>query len=86
VSLLTPRDPARSLGVASLAVDGVPSKRLAEHLRKQRGILVQDKAGRHSPFRNALRVAPQVHTTPQELDRFVAAVREAARDGVPAAR
>jgi selenocysteine lyase/cysteine desulfurase len=83
VSLLTPRDPARSLGVASFAVDGVPSKRLAEHLRKRRGILVQDKAGRHSPFANAVRVAPQVHTTPQELDRFVAAVREVARNGVP---
>ena len=86
VRLLTPRDPARSLGVASFAVEGVPSKALASHLRTRHGIGVQDKAGRHSPYGSAVRVAPAVHTTPRELDRLVAAVVEVARRGVPGER
>lgn len=81
VKVLTPRDPTRSFGVASMMVEGVSSEALAKHLRRK-GLLAQDKSGRHSPFRNAMRVSPGVYATTQELDRFVAAVRDVARNGV----
>ncbi|HXG69326.1 MAG TPA: aminotransferase class V-fold PLP-dependent enzyme [Gemmatimonadaceae bacterium] len=83
VRLLTPRDPVRSFGVASFMVEGVPSDALVKHLRQRKGLLVQSKAGRHSPFANAVRVSPGPYTTPGELDRLVAAVREVARSGIP---
>ena len=84
VRILTPRAPDRSFGVASLAVEGVASDALAKHLRERTGILVQHKAGRHSPFTSAVRVSPAPYATPAELDRFVAAIRAVVRDGIPA--
>ncbi len=83
VRLLTPRDPERSFGVASFMVEGIRSEALVKHLRERKGILVQSKAGRYSPFDNAIRVSPGPYTTPDELDRLVAAVSEVARSGIP---
>ncbi len=84
VKLLTPTQTDRSFGVASFAVDDMPSSGLMRYLRKEKGILVQDKAGRQSPFTNAIRVSPGPYATPKELDRFVAAVRDVIRTGLPA--
>jgi isopenicillin-N epimerase len=78
--LLTPKEPSRSLGVASFMLDNVPAAKLVSHLRTK-GIIVQDKSSRHSPFSNAVRVSHGVYTTPEELDRFVDAVTLAARKG-----
>lgn len=83
VRLLTPSAPERYFGVAAFAVEGVSSASLQKYLRDAKGILVQDKAGRHSPFDNALRVSPGPHTELAELDRFIAAVRDVARRGLP---
>ena len=66
-----------------MMIEGIGSKELARHLRSSKRILVQDKAGRHSPFSNAVRVSPGLYTSPRELDAFVAAVKEAARNGIP---
>lgn len=84
VQLLTPRTAHRWAGPASFAMDGIPSKVLARHLHQRRGVLVQDKSGRHSPFANALRVSPGFWATTAEVDRFVQAVRDVARRGLPA--
>lgn len=83
VKILTPNQADRSFGVASIAVDGIPSSSLARYLRTEKRVLVQDKSGRHSPFTNAMRVSPGLYTTPGELDRFVAAVKEVAAAGLP---
>lgn len=80
VRIITPRDPLRSFGVASMMIDGVSSENLEKHMRKK-GILVQDKSGRHSPFTNAVRVSPGVYATHAELDRFVATVTDVAKTG-----
>lgn len=82
VTILTPRDGVRSFGIASMMIDEVSSDTLAKHLRTK-GLLVQDKAGRHSPFRNAIRVSPGVYATHAELDRFVSAIRNVAKNGIP---
>lgn len=83
VNFLTPTQPDRSFGVASFAIDGMPSSAVMRYLRKEKGILVQDKSGRHSPFSNALRVSPGPCTTLKELDQFVAAVKRLATAGLP---
>ena len=81
VEILTSRGRTRSLGVAAVSVAGAPAAKLVAHLRS-RGILVQDKSGRHSPFRDAVRVSPGVYATTHELDRFITVIREVARNGV----
>ena len=86
VKILTPQDVDRSFGVAAIMIDGIGSRDLAKYLRTRYRILVQDKAGRHSPFKNALRVSPGLYTTPNELDSFVAAVKEVLRTGIPPAK
>jgi selenocysteine lyase/cysteine desulfurase len=85
IKLLTPSETYRSFGVASIDVDGIPSAALARYLRKEKGILVQDKTGRHSPFTNAIRISPGPCTTPRELDRLVDALKTVAAAGLPAA-
>ena len=85
VRVLTPRGPARSFGVASIMIDGVASKDLQTYMRT-RGLLVQDKTGRHSPYTNAIRVSPGVYATPRELDRFVAAITYVAKNGIPSGK
>ena len=82
VRMLTPTHRDRACGPASFAVDGVPSEALAKHLRLKHQLTVQDKAGRHSPFANAIRVSPAAHGLNEELDRLVAAVADVARNGL----
>lgn len=79
VQLLTPRQLGQCCGPAAFAVEGVDSARLATHLRNDHRVLVQDKAGPHSPFKNAIRVSPGAHTTMEEVDRLAQAVRSLAR-------
>lgn len=86
VKILTPIQPDRSFGVASFATDGIPSAQLARYLRTEKRVLVQDKAGRHSPFKNAVRVSPGPYTTLSELDRFIAAVKDVAATGLPVSK
>jgi selenocysteine lyase/cysteine desulfurase len=80
IQLLTPTSPARSMGFAAFAVEGMPSKTVAARLREQHRVNVQSKAERpYKPFPEAVRVTPQPYTTLRELDRFVGAVRSLAR-------
>lgn len=75
IRLLTPSSPERSMGFAAFAVEGMPSKTVADRLREHHRINVQSKAGRpYKPFPEAVRVTPQPYTTLRELDRFVGSV------------
>jgi isopenicillin-N epimerase len=80
--MLTPRDSERWCGPAAFALETIASTALAKYLRSKHNILVQSKAGRHSPFSNAIRVSPAPHAELKELDRFVAAVHAAAHGGI----
>ncbi|HUQ18401.1 MAG TPA: aminotransferase class V-fold PLP-dependent enzyme, partial [Gemmatimonadaceae bacterium] len=84
IQILTPDVPDRSFGVAAFAIEGMPSEKVAKHLRDKGGIIVQNKAGRHSPFQNAIRVSPGVYATTRELDRFVTAVKGVVNSGLGA--
>lgn len=80
VQILTPRDKSRSMGIAAISVTRTSAAKVVAHLRTK-GIIVQDKSARHSPFANAIRVSPGVYTTTNELDRFIETVGEVARKG-----
>lgn len=78
--LLTPTAAERSFGFGAFALDHVPSKTVQERLRREFGMVVQDKASRpYRPFDNAVRVSPQPFTSIAELQRFVSALRTIAR-------
>ncbi len=80
VRLLTSSDPAQSCGVATMAIEGIEPGKLAEWLLKQRQIVVSPMG---HPEVRGIRVTPHVYTTLPELDRFVDAIRTAARNGLP---
>ena len=79
VQLLTPRHPDHWCGPASFAFEGLDSAWLAKHLRNDHRVLVQNKAGRYSPFKNAIRISPGAHSTFTDVDRLVEAVKSVAR-------
>jgi selenocysteine lyase/cysteine desulfurase len=83
VRLLTSTDPARSCGVATMAIDGIDPAPLAEWLHRERQIVVSPIG---HPEVRGIRVTPHVYTTRTEIDRFVDAVAEAARNGIPRRR
>ena len=78
--LLTPPPGARSFGFCAFALDHMPSKVVAERLRKEFRIVVQDKASRpYRPFNNAVRVTPQPFASLAEMQQLVVALRMIAR-------
>lgn len=78
IRLLTPRSADRRFGTAAVAVDGLTSRALYERLRKDFGIVTQAKNGRHSPFREALRISPAAHARLDEVDRLADALLQIA--------
>ncbi len=73
-------DAAHTCGIACVAVDGVDPAQLAKHLLEKKQIYT---VGIARPDVNALRVTPNLYTTLPEIERFVDAVREVARNGLP---
>lgn len=80
VKILTPLEGGLSGGIATFAIEGVDSPALAGWLWKHHRILVTTV--RHPDFAG-VRVSPQVYNRPEELDRFVAAVEQVIREGLP---
>jgi len=78
IRLLTPRSADRRFGTAAVAVDGLSSRALHERLRKDFGIVTQAKNGRHSPYREALRISPAAHARLEEVDRLADALLQIA--------
>lgn len=80
VRLHTSQRPGLACGIANVQVEGVDSGKLGSHLwRKHRIIVTPIK---HDEF-EGVRVSPNVYTTLEELDRFVDAVEEVIRNGLP---
>lgn len=78
---LTPSTFDRSFGFSAFALDHVPSKVVAERMKREFRILVQDKASRpYRPYDNAVRVTPQPFASLAEMRRFVTALRTIAKE------
>ena len=72
VMVNTPADPVRSCGIANVGVTSMTPKRMAEALLEEFGIFTV--AIDYANVRGC-RITPNVYTTTEELDRFVAAVK-----------
>jgi selenocysteine lyase/cysteine desulfurase len=81
VRLHTSLAPGRAGGIATVEIDGLEPGRLVGWLWREHKILVTPIE--HPDFRG-VRVSPHVYTTPAEIARFVDAMEQALREGIPA--
>jgi selenocysteine lyase/cysteine desulfurase len=79
IRLHTSLEPGFACGIATVEIDGVDSGALSSWLWSKRRILVTPI--RHAQF-EGIRVSPSVYTLHEELDRFIEAMRHAARHGI----
>ena len=82
VRLLTSLRPGFAYGIATVAIDGIDAGALGAHLWDRHRIIVTPIG---HPSVQGIRVSPSVYTTPDEIDRFRAAMERVIRDGLPAA-
>jgi selenocysteine lyase/cysteine desulfurase len=80
VCLRTSLSPAHSIGVATLAIEGIDSKALAAHLWDAHQILV---AAIVHPDVQGIRVSPHVYTRVADVERFCEVVEDVLRRGLP---
>jgi len=79
VVLRTSLQPGKSVGLATVAVEGIEPKPLAEHLWTKHKILV---APIDHPSVRGLRVSPHVYTSPAEVECFAAAIEAVLQNGL----
>jgi isopenicillin-N epimerase len=80
--VLTSFDPAQSGAIGLLSLDGIDPAALATHLWNKHRIIATPI--KHAEFQG-LRVTPNVYTTLDEIDRFVAAIDAVMSHGIPTA-
>jgi len=78
VRLHTSLEPGRACGIAIVEIEGIEPADLYSYLWKEHRIRTTPIT--HDEFRG-IRVSPSVYTTPEELERFVAAMETAVREG-----
>lgn len=80
-------EPAQAWGVAAVYIDGIDVRALARFLMNKYRIIVVPLVGGAPPNSvfdyQAIRVSPNVYTTLEEIDSFVMAMEDAAKNGVP---
>jgi selenocysteine lyase/cysteine desulfurase len=83
-------EPAEAWGVATVHIDGMDTKGLAQFLMDKYRIVVVPIIGGAYPNSShdyqTLRVTPNVYTTLEEIDTFVTAMEDAVKNGIPAAQ
>ena len=74
-------------GMALVGIDGIPAPALATFLMDKYRIIVVGIQGGAPPAQvfdyNGLRVTPNVYTTLEEIDTFIAGMQDALANGVP---
>jgi isopenicillin-N epimerase len=82
-------EPAETWAVAAVNIEGIDVRSLAKFLMDKYRIVVVPLVGGAPPNQvfdyQALRVSPNVYTTLEEIDTFVAAMKDALENGVPTA-
>jgi len=88
VKILSSLEPGQTWGLAMVGIDGVDSRALAQFMMDKYRIVINAVVGGQPPNQvfdyTGLRVTPNVYTTLQEIDTFVEAMQDAAKNGVPA--
>jgi len=72
-------EPGHSCGICTVEIEGIKAGDLGAWLETNHKIVVAPIE--HSKFQG-IRVSPQVYSTPAEVDRFAAAMIEAAKNGI----
>jgi selenocysteine lyase/cysteine desulfurase len=81
VRIHTSFDPAMSCAIGNVQIEGIDSRKLAQHLFDSRRIIVVPI--QHEEF-EGLRVTPCVYTTTDEIDLFAEAMERVIAKGLPA--
>jgi selenocysteine lyase/cysteine desulfurase len=80
-------EPAEAWAVATVHIDGVGARDLAQFLMDRHRIVVVPLVGGTYPNQvfdyQTLRISPNVYTTVEEIDMFVMAMEDALKSGVP---
>ena len=87
VKMLSSLDAGQTWGLAMVGITGVDSRALAQFMMDKYRIVINAVVGGQPPNQvfdyTGLRVTPNVYTTLQEIDTFVEAMQDAAKNGVP---
>ena len=81
VYLHTSLQPGLACGIATVEIEGIDPGELTSWLFREHRIIVTPI--KHDEFQG-IRVSPSVYTTPEEIDRFVAAMEYVVEEGLPA--
>jgi len=88
VRILSSLEPGQTWGLAMVGLEGIDSRALAQFMMDKYRIVINAVVGGQPPAQvfdyTGLRVTPNVYTTLQEIDTFVDAMQDAAKNGVPA--
>jgi len=88
VKIYTSLEPGQSWGLAYVGIDGVPARALNDFLWNKYRIIGQAMTAGPYPGQQydyqGTRITPNVYTTLEELDSFVAAMKDAVKNGVQA--
>ncbi|HZP01164.1 MAG TPA: aminotransferase class V-fold PLP-dependent enzyme [Terriglobia bacterium] len=80
-------EPPQAWGVAAVTIEGIDVRDLAKFLMDKYRIIVVALVGGAPPNQvfdyQCLRVSPNIYTTLEEIDTFVAAMEDALKNGVP---
>jgi selenocysteine lyase/cysteine desulfurase len=83
-------EPAEAWAVAAVIIDGISARALTQFLMDKYRIVVVALSGGAYPNQvydyEAIRVSPNVYTTLEEIDSFITAMEDAAKNGVQASR
>jgi len=81
VHLHTSLQPGLACGIANVEIEGIDPGELTTWLFREHRIIVTPV--KHDEFQG-IRVSPSVYTTPEEIERFVAAMERVVEEGFPA--
>ena len=88
VRIHTSLDPGQSWGLAYVGVDGIEARKLNDYLWNKYRIIGQAMVQGPMPGQQfdyqGTRITPNVYTTLEEIDTFVAAMKDVVKNGVPA--
>ena len=80
-------EPGQTWGLATVGIDGIDARALAQFLMDKYRIVVVGLVGGQPPAQvydyQGLRVTPNIYTTLEEIDTFIAAMEDALKNGLP---
>jgi selenocysteine lyase/cysteine desulfurase len=80
-------EPAQAWAVAAVNIEGIPAGDLCRFLNEKHRIITTPLIGGAPPNQvydyEAIRVSPNIYTTLEEIDTFVAVMEDALKNGVP---